>query len=103
VVAPSLGLDCSRCDEIQKKEHGFYEETNSTEWDIGGFTYRRCPMTQIKAESYAYLEAFAWMQNGFLPNEGAMLDQPHKFIEAMRLIQITMHEEAKEDGKRKSD
>jgi len=103
VVAPSLGLDCSRCDESLKKHHGFYEETNETEWDIQGTIYKRCPLTQIEPRSYQLLEAYAWMKNGFLPNAGAMLDQPHKFLESMRVIQVTLHDEAKENGNRKSD
>ena len=41
----------------------------------------------MKPESYDYLRMHNWIEKGFLPNPGSVLDQPQKFLDAMEAIE----------------
>lgn len=47
---------------------------------------RICPRRLITAESYRLLSLFPHYQAGFLLEAGGILDQPARFVEAMRCI-----------------
>ena len=47
-------------------------------------------MTIVTKQSFAYLRAYMFYQDGFLPNAGGWCDQPAKFIEAIEIIEAEM-------------
>jgi len=55
-------------------------------WKIGDEEFSRCPRSLITIKSIKYLNAYIFFEKGFLPNPGGWLDQPLKFIQAMRVI-----------------
>jgi hypothetical protein len=55
-------------------------------WKIGDEEFSRCPRSLITIKSIEYLNAYIFFEKGFLPNPGGWLDQPLKFIQAMRVI-----------------
>jgi len=55
-------------------------------WKIGDEEFSRCPRSLITIKSIEYLNAYIFLEKGFLPNPGGWLDQPLKFIQAMRVI-----------------
>lgn len=57
-------------------------------WEIKDtdFKSRICPRRLITPESRRMLELFQHYQAGFLAHSGGILDQPAKYVEAMRFI-----------------
>lgn len=58
----------------------------------------RCPQQYVGAQELMLLEAYAQYKNGYLPNAGGWIDQPMKFIEALKVIEryITRLQELKD-------
>jgi hypothetical protein len=56
-------------------------------WKIGDEEFSRCPRGLVTATSIEYLNAYIFFKQGFLPNPGGWLEQPLKFIQAMRVIE----------------
>jgi len=56
-------------------------------WKIGNEEFSRCPRSLVTVNSAAYLNAYIFFEKGYLPNPGGWLDQPLKFIQAMRTIE----------------
>jgi len=82
------GLDCRKCNSQLKKVRGC--EGREEEIEIEGIKVNRCPMRMITGKTMAYIEAYHAYRSGFLPNPGGWLDQPIKFLEAMRVIEGAM-------------
>ena len=63
----------------------------------------RCPLKIINACSNAYLEAYNFYKNGYLPYSGGWLNQPAKFMNALHVIETEMNriqdKESKKNGK----
>jgi hypothetical protein len=59
-------------------------------WKLGDWEFSRCPRSLVTIESIEYLNAYMFFAKGFLPNPGGWLDQPLKFIQAMRIIEQEM-------------
>lgn len=55
-------------------------------WKIGNDEFSRCPRGLVTAQSIEYLNAYLFFEKGFLPNSGGWMNQPLKFIQAMRII-----------------
>ncbi|MDD5108294.1 MAG: hypothetical protein PHC29_02110 [Candidatus Omnitrophica bacterium] len=87
VWLPKFGLDCQKCSDALKLERGCAADSNIPEmWKIGDWEFSRCPRGLVTIKSIEYLNAYIFFKEGFLPNPGGWLDQPLKFIQAMRLI-----------------
>jgi hypothetical protein len=56
-------------------------------WKLGDWEFSRCPRSLVTIKSIEYLNAYIFFTKGFLPNPGGWLEQPLKFIQAMRLIE----------------
>jgi hypothetical protein len=56
-------------------------------WELDGDKYSRCPLKLVTRKSYEYINAYNFMEKGFLPNAGGWQNQPAKFIEAVIVIQ----------------
>jgi len=56
-------------------------------WKLGDWEFSRCPRSLVNIKSIEYLNAYIFFERGFLPNPGGWLDQPLKFIQAMKIIE----------------
>jgi hypothetical protein len=56
-------------------------------WKIGDEEFSRCPRGLVTINSIEYLNAYIFFKQGFLPNPGGWLEQPLKFIQAIRIIE----------------
>jgi len=61
-------------------------------YELDGEPIMRCPLKLIKPETYTYLRFYGHYKQGFLPNEGGLLDQPLKYLQAMEVIHAAMNE-----------
>lgn len=52
----------------------------------GRVAITRCPTYMVTPEVTAMLRAWRWLDRGFLPNDGAILDQTACFLEACELL-----------------
>ncbi len=58
----------------------------ATEFEFEGEVLKRCPLKLITHISKRFLRFYRFMEKGFLPNPGGILDQPNRFIEAISVI-----------------
>ena len=56
-------------------------------WKLKDWEFRRCPRKLVARASIEYLNAYLFFDKGYLPNPGGWLDQPLKFIQAMKIIE----------------
>jgi hypothetical protein len=66
-------------------------------WKIEDWEFQRCPLKIINQQSKEYLKAYQFFDKGYLPNPGSWLEQPAKFIDAMRVISREVQEIEKEE------
>ena len=82
-----LELDCKTCTKEQKLDRGCESESKVFgRWQIGGYTFRRCPLKIIDSSYFWYIRAYNFMEKGILPRPGGWLDQSNKFIEVITFI-----------------
>ena len=79
------GLDCRKCNKQIKEVRGCFGLKKPVV--IEGIKVKKCPLKEVKGQSMAYLEAYRQYKNGFLPYGGGWLNQPLKFLEAMKVIE----------------
>ncbi len=88
VWLPKFKLDCHKCSDAQKQERGCEADSQIPGmWKIGDDEISRCPRGLVTIKTIEYLNAYIFFKQGFLPNPGGWLDQPLKFIQAMRVIE----------------
>lgn len=98
-----MGLDCRKCNTDLKLERGCEKESTIPEaWNINGLKLNRCPLKIVKAQSFEYIKFYNFYKDGHLPNKGAILEQPAKFLDAIRIIEKALSERLEEYGKRKN-
>jgi hypothetical protein len=56
-------------------------------WKLKDWEFRRCPRKLVTRASIEYLNAYLFFEKGYLPNPGGWLDQPLKFIQAIKIIE----------------
>lgn len=66
-------------------------------WQIGNYTFQRCPGSIITRQSVEYLRAYQWRDKAFLPNPGGWMEQPAKLIEAFAVIDQEVHRQRMEE------
>ena len=99
VALPELNLQCGRCHENPRLqiENGCKRDSPVPDrWQIGEYTFQRCPGSIVTRQSYEYIAAYNWREKGFLPNPGGWMEQPAKFVEAMGIIEREITRESKE-------
>lgn len=80
-------LDCRKCSEREKKNHGFDEDT-AIPWEWEGEYLYRCPQTLVTNQSYEYINAYVLLESGYgWPDAAGWQYNPAKLIEAIRIIQ----------------
>lgn len=98
-----LGLNCEKCNEFQKIDHGYEKDSPIPgKWKIGDYSFNRCPLVIMDKRANWYITAYNFLKDGILPNDGGWLDQPNKFIEAMNFIESEINKSVKEDGRKQS-
>ena len=82
------GYDCKSC-----KRSGLCEVRGclpgikaSTPYIIDGEEVWKCPLTFVNAEVSQTMTIWAAYKKGFLPDEGAFLDQSNRFVEYMEFL-----------------
>tara|TARA_R110002020_G_scaffold402289_1_gene612486 strand:+ start:1171 stop:1446 length:276 start_codon:yes stop_codon:yes gene_type:complete len=58
----------------------------STPYIIDGEEVWKCPLTFVNAEVSQTMTIWAAYKKGFLPDEGAFLDQSNRFVEYMEFL-----------------
>lgn len=86
----NLGLNCQECNEGLKRFRGCWEDVAETEFEFEGEILKRCPLQLITPTSKRFLRFYQFMEKGFLPNPGGILDQPNRFLEAMAVLNDTI-------------
>jgi len=56
-------------------------------------------LKNIKFNSTLFVKFYSLFNKGFLPNTGAILDQPNKFIEAIQVIENVLGKRRNEESK----
>lgn len=88
-------LNCHSCNAQIKQVRGC--EVDIPAKLIEGVEVKRCPVKLITAQSKAYLQAYSFYKDGFLPNVGGALDQSAKVMEAIRHIADEVERLTKKD------
>ena len=104
----SSDFDCRRCEAAGLQEpRGCAwigaEVSLPYEWEHNGerVELHTCPRSSITPESIEWLDAYGWLKQGFLPNDGTWMDQPARLIAAFDVIENTLSEaRAKDEEKR---
>ncbi len=55
-------------------------------WSIDGVSHQTCPRYLVTEHSWSLLRLYGHYRRGILPFQGALFDQPHRFVEAMEII-----------------
>lgn len=99
VAVSCEGLDCRKCSDNEKIEHGFEEDSPvKNKWQIGEWKFQRCPVQFVKRQSVAYMEAYPLFKLGVMPNGQGWLNESKKFLQAMHIIEKEIRSK---DGKSK--
>ena len=80
------GLDCQDCTEGMKQIRGCYEEVPYTEFEFEGEVLKQCPLKLISPLSRLMLQFYSFMEDGFLPNRGSLLEQPYRYLMGVSII-----------------
>lgn len=97
----SIELDCRKCSEEQRRDKGCQEDSPIPErWEVEGYTFQRCPLKLITADTNEYLKAYRLLKLMGLPNPGTWREQPYKFIEAMLIIDDQIKKIEVENGRK---
>jgi hypothetical protein len=67
---------------------GCDEPTATPQFEFEGENLDQCPMKFLKRQSLQYMRHFRFFQMGWLPQEGGIMDQTAKFVEAMEYLGI---------------
>jgi hypothetical protein len=94
-----MDLDCHKCNDGIKLINGCYEEVPSTNFEFEGEMLKRCPLKLVSNTSKRFLRFYQFMEKGFLPNPGGILDQPNRFLEAMSILNDTVAKVQEEERK----
>ncbi len=97
-----MDLDCHSCNDGIKLMRGCYKEVESTDFEFEGEVLKRCPLKLVTNVSRRFLRFFQFMEKGFLPNPGGILDQPNRFLEAMSILNDTVAK-VQEDQRKESE
>lgn len=95
-----MKLDCRVCDDRLKIERGC--ETDSPiegAWKLDEWEFSRCPLKIVTIQSFEYVRAYIFFQNGYLPHAGGWLEQSAKFLDAMEIIETEISKMKEETGK----
>ncbi len=102
VQASGLDLDCHDCPEGLKRFRGCTEEVD-TPFEFEGDILRRCPLQLITQTTKKFMRFYQFMEKGFLPNPGGLLEQPNRFLEAMSVLNDTISRSREEQRKENED
>ena len=94
-----MGLDCPNCPDKLQEMRGCHEEVQGSEFEFEGEVLKRCPLKLVTSLSRRLLRFYRFMEKGFLPNPGGILDQPNRFIEAVAVIDDTIAKVVEEERK----
>lgn len=100
VALPELNLPCAHCHKNPKLqiENGCLRDSPIPDrWQIGEFTFQRCPRKLVTRKSISYIKAYNWLQKGFLPSPGGWMEQSAKFINAMEIIEAEVYRIQKDE------
>jgi len=95
-------LDCRSCSDEEKVLNGCNSDARYPgTWRLYDWTFSRCPLKVVTKQSSEYIEAYQWIQLGFLPNNTAWNDQTAKFLKAMRVIRSEVEKVKEHERKKK--
>lgn len=80
-----LTMNCRGCISGRKTVCE-YEVPGQEIWELHGKQYRGCPFKIVTRQSANFLRAFQFYRNGYLPNQGAWIEQSAKMLDAFEVI-----------------
>lgn len=96
------GLNCQSCIEQFKKLRNC--DGTGKPYVAEGIEVDRCPVKIVSVQSMIYVEAYKYYAAGQFPFSGTYLEQPLKYMEAMKLIDgIVYQEQVKQMNKRRKN
>jgi len=101
-VAVHLGeltMNCRGCLN-GKKTVCEYEVPGQEIWELNSQQYQGCPYKIVTRQSANFLRAFQFYRSGYLPNQGAWIDQSAKMLDAFEVIEREIKEIELEREKR---
>lgn len=87
-----LKFDCKICTGAQKRERGCIEKSNVPVFDLDGEQFFSCPIKMITDRTSKFLRFFKFYKDGFLPNQGGILEQPKMFLDAIQIIDSELND-----------
>ena len=97
VQVSELDLDCRKCTEADKINHGCDKApSDPCKWSFEGVFLERCPMRLVKKESWLMLKYYGFYKQGYLFNEGTIAHQPDVMLKAFNVIEKALYEIEKE-------
>lgn len=94
IVFQNLG--CHTCTDQMKIERGCKQDLETPrKWPMFGtmqWELKRCFVKEVKPKSWEYINAYTLYKSGHFPNEGGWLNQGHKYMEMMKIIDHQMGE-----------
>ena len=88
-------LRCEKCGDGQKRVNGCEENSyEPNRWQIGEWTWQRCPVKLITQETISFINAYGFLQKGILPYQQGYKRNSNRYVEAMQIInrEIIKHE-----------
>lgn len=92
---PCLENRCNSCN----KETG--EINPAVRFELDGKELKLCPLKSLTPRVRRMLDVYAHYKNGFLPCGGGVLQQPHKYMQGIRILSTIEHDENKSKNKAK--
>ena len=96
------GYNCSSCKKAGLCEvRGCLPGTKAaTPYIINGEEIWKCPLTFVNAEVNQAILLWTAYRKGFLPDEGAFLDQSNRFVEYIELLESDQNQYEQEEMER---
>jgi len=92
-------ISCRDCNEALQRARGCRSPAQIPSFRFENKDFFHCPRRELTPQTLVYFRFFNFFQEGFLPVEGGLLDQPAKFLEAMEVLSLEQSKYLREEDK----
>ena len=103
VAIGQIDLPCAHCHtdpQLQRQNGCLTDSPIPDRWQIGKYTFQRCPGQLVTRQSADYIKAYNWMKRNQLPGGLPWDQQSVKFLQAMDVIEAEIVRQQKEEMER---